>query len=58
MKEKILRMAALSMFRLADLVATRWHYHSARLLKASQVERGRRQARKIIRDDRVIQAGR
>lgn len=58
MKEWILRKAALLMFRLADRVATRWHYHSARLLKAAQNERVRKQVRKIIRAGQVIQAGR
>lgn len=58
MKEWALRKAALLMFRLADLMATRWHYFSAQLLQMSRLERGRSQARRIIREGRVIPVGR
>lgn len=58
MKEWALKKAALLVFRLADIAATRWHYYSAQLLQMSHLERGRRQARKIIREGRVISVGR
>lgn len=58
MKEWLLKKTALLIFHLADLMATRWHYYSARLLHESRLERGRSQARKFIREGRVIPVGR